>query len=535
MTQNPLLEISDLSLSTVGTDSHSIVSGINITLHAGKVTALVGESGSGKSMTAMSILGLLPSALHITQGQCFYKEQDLYALDEQALSKIRGSDISVVFQEPMTALNPLHIVEKQIGEMLDIHGDYTPQARYEKIISLLNEVGIPNPEQRIKSYPHELSGGQRQRIMIAMALANRPDILILDEPTTALDVTVQAQILALLRDIRHKNKTAMLLISHDLQMVAKTADYIYVMKDGKIVEHGTTERVLHFPEQDYTKFLIHSVPNNILEQPSDNAVTLLKTELLNVRYPIKSGFFRRITGYIHAVKDISLDLKAGETIGIVGESGSGKSTFASAILQLTPYDGVVKLSGTDLSSLSRQYLRSLRSEFQPVFQDPYAALSPRMTIKQILREGLDLHHPSMRETEKEKIMRDTLEETGMESETTLGRYPHEFSGGQRQRIAIARALVMRPKLLILDEPTSALDRTVQKQVLTLLVELQKKYGMSYIFISHDLSVIYAMAHRIIVMKDGIPVEMGNTKEIFHTPATTYTKGLLRAATEYEVG
>ena len=529
----PILDIKNLSIGLVGQDT-LLTHNVNIKMYAGQVTAIVGESGSGKTITAMSIPALLPAALQVKSGECLYKGQDLYKISEKELINKRGDEISVVFQEPMTALNPLHNVETQIGEMLDLHGDFTVAARRERILSLLNMVGIKNPEKRMTSYPHELSGGQRQRVMIAMALANNPDILILDEPTTALDVTVQAQILALLRKLRNECGTSMLLISHDLPMVAKTADYIYVMKDGRVVEQGATEQVLNFPEHEYTKFLIDSVLNTMPDPAPENTTTILKAELINVSYPIKTGFFRRTTGYIHAVRDVSLTLKAGETVGIVGESGSGKSTFASALLHLTPYEGMIRINGTDPKTLGRRELRKIRATFQPVFQDPYAALSPRMNIRQILQEGLDLHHDNLSDAEKEDILISTLNETGLDAKNILGRYPHEFSGGQRQRIAIARSLVMRPQLLILDEPTSALDRTVQKQVLELLTYLQKKYAMSYIFISHDLSVIRSISHRMIVMKDGVPVETGCTQEIFNNPQSDYTKRLLQAATEYDV-
>lgn len=529
---NLILEMNNSSIYIKGTDT-ALTKNISLKLAKGKVTALVGESGSGKTLTAMSIPQLLSPALEVRGGECLYKGIDLYKLNEKEMIQHRGDSISVVFQEPMTALNPLHRVERQIGEMLDLHGNYSAETKIERILALLEMVGIKEPKKRLKSYPHELSGGQRQRVMIAMALANNPDILILDEPTTALDVTVQAQILDLLRKLREQVGTSMLLISHDLPMVAKTADYIYVMKDGEVVEHGETRQVLEFPEHEYTKFLIDSVLHDEPPAAPENAVTLLKSELINVRYPIKTGFLRRVTGYNHAVKDISLSVKMGETVGIVGESGSGKSTFAAAVLHLTEYEGMMKITGVDPKTLGRKELRKLRSSFQPVFQDPYAALSPRMNIKQILREGLDLHLPHLSESEKMEILCGTLEETGMESDKILTRYPHEFSGGQRQRIAIARSLVMRPKLLILDEPTSALDRTVQKQVIDLLISLQQKYGMSYIFISHDLSVIRAISHRVVVMKNGEAIETGLTHNVFENPQTEYTRKLLRAATEYE--
>ena len=527
----PLLSLKNVSINVRGTSKY-LTQNISVDLYKGKVTAIVGESGSGKTITSMSIPRLLSPALEVVSGECLYKGQDLYQLSEAELIKKRGKEISVVFQEPMTALNPLHTIEQQIGEMLDLHNHISSTERHERIIALLQMVGIKNPEYRLKSYPHELSGGQRQRVMIAMALANNPDIVILDEPTTALDVTVQAQILALLRKLREQSGTSMLLISHDLPMVAKNADYIYFMKDGEVVEHGETQKILEFPEHEYTKFLLDSVLNSPPMESSPQAVPFIKAELVNVRYPIKSGLLRRITGYNHAVQDVSVMIKTGETLGIVGESGSGKSTFASALLQLTPYDGLIKIAGTDPKTLNRHELRAFRSCMQPVFQDPYAALSPRMTIRQILVEGLELHHPNLTDDEIEEIICETLAETGLKDTSLLNRYPHEFSGGQRQRIAIARSLVIRPKFLILDEPTSALDRTVQKQVLHLLKDLQQKYGMSYVFISHDLSVIKHVSHHVIVMRDGMPVESGTTKDIFYNPQTEYTKKLLKASLEF---
>lgn len=527
-----VLDIKNLSIRVK--DGTELVNSVSLSVAAGQVTALVGESGSGKSITALSIPRLLSPALEVTQGECLLNGQNLLALSEKELLELRGSKISVVFQEPMTALNPLHTVEKQISETLFLHGTYTKEQARQKTLDLLNEVEIPNPETKLNAYPHELSGGQRQRVMIAIALANKPDLLILDEPTTALDVTVQAQILKLLRHIREKFNVAMLLISHDLDMVAQNADQIYVMQSGVIVEHGKAQDVMLNPQHEYTRYLIDAVPKGKPDPIDNNAEVILEAKDLSVKYPIRTGFFKRITDHVHAVTKLNLTLKQGETIGIVGESGSGKSTFASSVLQLTPYVGDMYLLGDNMPTLPQSALRKKRKQFQPIFQDPYASLSPRMTIKQILFEGLDLHYPKFSEAQKLELVSSTLSEISMDPEKILDRYPHEFSGGQRQRIAIARALVLKPRLLILDEPTSALDRTVQKQVLNMLRELQEKYGLSYIFISHDLSVVRSVSHQLIVMKDGHVVESGACEDIFTNPKNEYTQNLLKAAIEYGV-
>jgi len=525
-----ILDIKDLSIKVK--NGAELVKKINILVHTGQVTALVGESGSGKSITALSIPQLLSDALEITEGQCLLKGQDLYQLSSDEMRKLRGSKIAFIFQEPMTALNPLHTVEKQILETLLTNSDLTYDQCCKRVIELLAEVDIPDPEKKRLCYPHELSGGQRQRVMIAMALANDPDLLILDEPTTALDVTVQAQILKLLRKIREKTNMAMLLISHDLDMVSQTADYIYVMQDGHIVEHGAVRKVMDLPQHHYTRYLIDAVPKGTVEPINANAKIVLEAKNIHVKYPIRTGILKRVTDHIHAVSNLNVTLHQGETLGIVGESGSGKSTFASALLQLTPYEGTLNVLDDTMETLSTKALRKKRRLFQPIFQDPYAALSPRMTVKQILLEGLNLHYPDLTEKEKLDLISQVLQEISMYPEATLQRYPHEFSGGQRQRIAIARALVLKPKLLILDEPTSALDRTVQKQVLDMLKNLQQKHGLTYIFISHDLAVVRAISHQLIVMKQGNVIESGNSEQIFKNPKNAYTQNLLKAATEY---
>ena len=527
-----ILEIKNLSIGVK--DGVSLVKNVSLTVNSGQVTALVGESGSGKSITALSIPQLLSPALQITSGECWLGGQDLYKLDSESLRKLRGKKITVVFQEPMTALNPLHIIEKQIIEVLFLHGDYTLTQAKAKALELLTEVDIRDPEKKLKCYPHELSGGQRQRVMIAMALANKPDLLILDEPTTALDVTVQAQILKLLKNIRQKFNMGMLLISHDLDMVAQTADVVYVMQDGEIVEHGDTKQVMENPQHAYTQYLIDAVPKGRADAIQTDSAIVMQAKNVCVKYPIKTGFFKRITDYVRAVSNMNITLRQGETVGIVGESGSGKSTFANALLKLVDYEGEIQILGQELNALSYTELKSKRKQFQPIFQDPYSALSPRMTVKQILLEGLDLHEKHLSETQKLDLICTILDDISMDSKTILGRFPHEFSGGQRQRIAIARALVLKPKLLILDEPTSALDRTVQKQVLDMLKDLQKKYGLSYVFISHDLGVVRSLSHQLIVMKNGNVIESGACEDIFKNPQNEYTQKLLRAATEYQL-
>jgi microcin C transport system ATP-binding protein len=525
-----ILRIQNLSIKVK--NGNQLVDNVSLSVKAGQVTALVGESGSGKSITALSIPQLLSDALEVTQGTCFLQDTNLFTLDKESLRKLRGDKISIVFQEPMTALNPLHTIEKQIYETLLLHNDFSKKQCHDKVLELLQEVEIQDAEKKRLCYPHELSGGQRQRVMIAIALANNPDLLILDEPTTALDVTVQAQILKLLKKIRQKTNMAMLLISHDLDMVAQTADDIYVMQAGKIIEYGLAKQIMHHPTHEYTRYLIDAVPKGKPDPINKMADIVLKVDNLCVTYPIKTGFLKRITDYVYAVSDFNVTLHHGETLGIVGESGSGKSTFANALLQLTPYTGQVTILKSDMSLLSRSDLRKKRCDFQPIFQDPYGALSPRMRVQQILLEGLNLHRKDLSLQEKIDLIAQILSDISLDPVTTLKRYPHEFSGGQRQRIAIARALVLKPKLLILDEPTSALDRTVQKQVLDLLKGLQQKYGLTFVFISHDLGVVRSVSHQLIVMKQGKIIEAGVSEEIFNNPQQTYTQKLLKASTEY---
>ncbi len=530
----PIISIENLSISALQMrNRREVVSNLSIKLYKGKTVALVGESGSGKSVTAMSIPQLLSPALRVTAGRCMYEGRDLFQEDENEIRRLRGGKIAVVFQEPMTALNPLHTVEKQIGETLDLHQDLTDDQRREKIINLLKEVGISEPERRMRAYPHELSGGQRQRILIAGALANKAEILILDEPTTALDVTVQAQILALLADLKKKYDTASLLISHDLNMVRKHADYVYVMKDGEIVEEGDIEDVFLRPQVEYTRYLLDAEPKGSPDPVHAEAAILLEAKNVTVKYPIKTGLLRRVTGWFYAVNHVSFSVRQGETVAIVGESGAGKTGIARAILQLLSYDGEVIFAGINPKTLHRKELRRLRADIQPVFQDPFASLSPRMTAAEIVAEGLGVHQPDLSRAERRAAAVEALRETGL-TEEQADRFPHEFSGGQRQRIAIARALVLKPRLLVLDEPTSALDRTVQKQALDLLRNLQSKYGLSYIFISHDLATVRALSHKILVLKDGKEVEYSETEEFFNHPKTEYSRKLLRASTEYAV-
>ena len=501
------------------------VRGVSFTVNRGEVVALVGESGSGKSVSALSTVSLLGDSAQVT-GSVKYDGQELIGADERRLRQVRGNDISFIFQEPMSSLNPLHTIEKQLTESLALHqGIIGAQARG-RVLELLEKVGIRDAETRLSSYAHQLSGGQRQRVMIAMALANKPDILIADEPTTALDVTIQAQILDLLKDLKDAEGMGLLFITHDLAIVRRIADRVFVMQQGEVVESGPTAELFANPQHPYTIKLLSAEPSGQPEPVAENAPVVVETDKLKIWFPIHGGMLRRTIGHIKAVNASSLSVRAGETLGIVGESGSGKTTMALAIMRLIASEGGITYKGQDIRSRSTKQLRHLRKDMQIVFQDPYGSLSPRMTCAQIISEGLKIHNVDP-DRDQRDLVDEVMLETGLDP-ATMDRYPHEFSGGQRQRIAIARAMVLRPKLLVLDEPTSALDMTVQVQIVELLRELQKKYGLAYLFISHDLKVIRAMSHKVIVMKQGDVVEQGTAEDLFENPQTEYTRQLLQA-------
>jgi microcin C transport system ATP-binding protein len=534
MSGEPLISVDDLSVDFhAGKTVTRAVKNVSFDIAKGGTMALVGESGSGKTVTALSILQLLPypAASH-PSGAIHFKGENLLALKPDNLRHVRGNNISMIFQEPMTSLNPLHTIEQQIAEVLRIHkGMSGPRCRA-RVIDLLTKVGIEDPEGRLASYPHQLSGGQRQRVMIAMALANEPDLLIADEPTTALDVTIQAQILELLLKLKAEFNMAMLLITHDLGIVRKMADHVCVMHNGKIVERGLTHDIFAAPRDEYTKHLIASEPKGSPPPENAKAKTILKTDDLRVWFPIKRGFLRRIVGYIKAVDGINLDVKEGQTLGVVGESGSGKTTLGLAVLRLISSEGPIVYLGDRIDGYDSKQMRPLRRELQIVFQDPYGSLSPRMSIGQIIEEGLSIQNPGLSRTERDARVSRALKEVGLDP-AARDRYPHEFSGGQRQRIAIARALVLEPKFLILDEPTSALDVSVQAQIVDLLRELQRRHKLAYLFISHDLKVVRALANSIIVLRHGKVVEQGPAQTVFASPKTDYTKALLAAAFELE--
>jgi microcin C transport system ATP-binding protein len=525
-----LLEVKDLSVAfRQGGKITTAVDHVSFTINKGETVALVGESGSGKSVTALSILKLLayPAASH-PSGQIFYNGKDILAADDAELRKVRGSDITIIFQEPMTSLNPLHTVEKQIGEILELHKDLSGAAARTRIIELLQKVGIRNAEERLAAFPHQLSGGQRQRVMIAMALANNPDLLIADEPTTALDVTVQAQILALLKDLQKEFGMALLLITHDLGIVRNMADRVCVMQKGRIVEEAPVKKLFTSPQHAYTKMLLAAEPKGNPPVIDPLAETLVVTDNLKIWFPIKTGFFRKTVGHIKAVDGISCAVKAGQTLGIVGESGSGKTTLGLAIMRLISSEGAITFRGNRIDILKSKAMRSFRKDMQVVFQDPFGSLSPRLSVLQIVEEGLLIQNPSMKADERRARVAKSLEETGLDPDA-MDRYPHEFSGGQRQRIAIARALALQPKFIMLDEPTSALDMSVQAQVVELLRNLQAKHNLGYLFISHDLRVVRALANEVIVMRNGLVVERGDSKQIFESPREDYTKALLAAS------
>ena len=505
------------------------VHGVSFTVDRGETVALVGESGSGKSVTALSTVSLLGDAAEVG-GSVRYDGNELIGASPRRLRQVRGNDISFIFQEPMTSLNPLHTLEKQLGESLALHQGLTGSEARARIVELLTEVGIRDPESRLGAYPHQLSGGQRQRVMIAMALANKPDILIADEPTTALDVTIQAQILELLAELKSRDM-GLLFITHDLGIVRRIADKVCVMKDGMVVEAGPTSEVFGNPRHEYTRKLLAAQPSGRPAPISADAPVILEAEGLRVWFPIQKGFLKKTVGHVKAVNDATLTVRAGETLGIVGESGSGKTTLALAMMRLIGSQGGIRFCGEDVNAWSTKELRRRRADIQIVFQDPFGSLSPRMTCAEIIAEGLGVHgHPDGR-TGKDAhraLVAEMLDEVELPRDA-MDRYPHEFSGGQRQRIAIARAMILRPRLLVLDEPTSALDMTVQVQIVDLLRRLQQKYGLAYLFISHDLAVVRAMSHKIMVMKEGDVVEAGDAEDIFERPQTPYTQALLRAA------
>ncbi len=530
-----LLEVENLSVRFGGDDRPvDAVKGVSFRVEKGEMLALVGESGSGKSVTALSILQLLPypSASH-PSGSIRLDGEELLGSSEDTLRRFRGGRVGMIFQEPMTSLNPLHTIERQIGEALALHRSMGKQAARLRTIELLRLVGIPDPEERLLSYPHQLSGGQRQRVMIAMALANEPDLLIADEPTTALDVTIQAQILTLLRDLQTRLGMAVLLITHDLTIVRKVADRVAVMTGGRIVEEGPVERIFEAPAHAYTRHLLAAEPKGRPPHQPSHAQPLVVARDLKVHFPIQRGLLRRTVGWIKAVDGLSLELRPGETLGVVGESGSGKTTLGLALLQLLPSVGDIAFKGQAVQGWSWSRLRPLRREMQIVFQDPYGSLSPRLSIGQIVEEGLKIHKIGDTPAERRLMVSRVLEEVGLDPDAQT-RYPHEFSGGQRQRVSIARAMVLKPSLVVLDEPTSALDMSVQAQIVDLLRELQTRHGLAYLFISHDLRVVRALAHEVIVMKDGHLVERGPTEQIFEAPQTAYTRALMAAAFDIEV-
>ncbi len=529
-----LLSVRDLSVAFHQGETASIaVDGISFDIMPGEVVALVGESGSGKSVTANSVLKLLPypAASH-PSGEVLFAGQNLLKASEADLRRVRGNDITMIFQEPMTSLNPLHTIEKQIGEILDLHQAMTGDAARKRTLELLNQVGIRDPEKRLQAYPHQLSGGQRQRVMIAMALANRPRLLIADEPTTALDVTVQAQILELLRRLKGEHGMSMLFITHDLGIVRKFADRVCVMTRGKIVETGAVDDVFLEPKHDYTRHLLASEPRGEPPVADPSRPVVIEGEDIKVWFPIKAGLLRKVVDHVKAVDGVNLRLRAGETLGVVGESGSGKTTLGLALSRLISSQGRIAFIGNDINQYSFKQMRPLRDRLQVVFQDPYGSLSPRMSVGEIIAEGLKVHERGLSESERDERVCWALTEVGLDPETRW-RYPHEFSGGQRQRVAIARAMVLKPRFVMLDEPTSALDMTVQAQVVDLLRDLQQKHDLAYLFISHDLKVVKALANHVIVMRAGKVVEEGTAESIFTAPQQSYTKALMAAAFDIE--
>jgi len=531
---SPLLQIEDLSVA-FGRGEHQVlaVDHVSFSINKGETVALVGESGSGKSVTALSVMKLLPyPAAHHPSGAILFNGRPLLQMPEHEIRKIRGDDVTIVFQEPMTSLNPLHTVQTQIAEILLLHKGLTGPAARKRIIELLTEVGIPDPAARLGAYPHQLSGGQRQRVMIAMALANEPDLLIADEPTTALDVTVQAQILKLLKDTQRRLGMSVLFITHDLGIVRKLADRVCVMQRGKIVEQGEVERVFTAPEHPYTRALLAAEPKPDPALPRPEAPVVVQTDDLKVWFPIKRGVLRKVVGHVKAVDGVSISVRKGETIGVVGESGSGKTTLGLAILRLISSQGPIIFMGKPIQGLRFKEMRPFRYDMQIVFQDPYGSLSPRMSVADIVEEGLKIHQPQLDSAAREARVVQALKDVGLDPDTRF-RYPHEFSGGQRQRIALARAVVLEPTFVVLDEPTSALDMLIQSQMVDLLRDLQKRKDLTYMFISHDLRVVAAMASRLLVMRGGKVVEEGEAAQLFKAPKTDYTRALFAAAFNLE--
>ncbi len=537
MTAEPLLSVRDLSVAfshgAHGGPETLAVDHVSFDIGKGETVALVGESGSGKSVTALSILKLLPyPAARHPSGSITFKGRELLGLPDRDMRRVRGDDITIVFQEPMTSLNPLHTIEKQIGEVLFLHRGLTGAAARARILEVLSQVGIPDPQSRLKSYPHQLSGGQRQRVMIAMALANEPDLLIADEPTTALDVTVQAQIIALLKELQQRLGMSLLFITHDLGIVRKIANRVCVMKEGKIVEHGDVARVFAAPQHRYTRALLAAEPKPDPAPLQPDAPMVLEATNLKIWFPITAGMLRKVVGHIKACDGVTIELHQGETLGVVGESGSGKSTLGRAILRLISSEGPIAFMGHELQGLRFKEMRPFRHDMQIVFQDPYGSLSPRLSVSEIIKEGLKVHHPHMPEHERDARVVQALNDVGLDPATRF-RFPHEFSGGQRQRIAVARAIVLEPTFIVLDEPTSALDMVIQSQMVDLLRSLQKRRNLTYLFISHDLRVVAALASHLIVMRQGKVVEAGAAADLFKNPKSDYTRALFAAAFNLE--
>jgi microcin C transport system ATP-binding protein len=522
-----VLDVADLRIS-FRQDGRMIeaVKGVSFSVNKGETVALVGESGSGKSVTALSTVSLLGDNAQVA-GSVIYNGTQMIGASDADLRRVRGNDISFIFQEPMTSLNPLHTIERQLAESLALHQGLQGAAARARILDLLEKVGIREAESRLGAYPHQLSGGQRQRVMIAMALANGPELLIADEPTTALDVTIQAQILELLAELKRSEGLSLLFITHDLGIVRRIADRVCVMQGGEIVEQGPTAQIFDSPSHPYTKKLLGAEPTGTPAPVPADAAEVVRTQDLRIWFPIHAGFMRKTVGHVKAVNAASLSVRAGETLGVVGESGSGKTTLALAILRLVPSVGPITVMGRDIAGLSSGQMRPVRRDLQIVFQDPFGSLSPRMTVEEIIAEGLGVHAVDPGRDRREMVA-EIMAEVGLDP-AMMGRYPHEFSGGQRQRIAIARAMILRPKLVVLDEPTSALDMTVQVQIVDLLRDLQRKWGLAYIFISHDLRVVKALSHKVMVMKAGDVVEAGDSHEIFTAPKTEYTQTLMAAA------